>query len=93
VTWSVPTVLFSVTTVVLLTERTVALVLTTDLKSNRISHATLLGHLLLILILVLDLYSGPGSSVGIATDSGLDGPGIEYRGGGGDIFRTRPDQP
>jgi hypothetical protein len=30
--------------------------------------------------------SGPGSSVGIATGYGLDGPGIE-------IFRTRPDRP
>ena len=26
-------------------------------------------------------YSGPGSSVGIATDYGLDGPGIESRWG------------
>jgi hypothetical protein len=30
---------------------------------------------------------GPGSSVGIATDYGLDRPG------GGEIFRTRPDRP
>ena len=29
--------------------------------------------------------SGPGSSVGIATDYGLDGPGIESR--WGEIFR------
>jgi hypothetical protein len=37
---------------------------------------------------------GPGSSVGIATGYGLDGPGIESRwGGGGEIFRTRPDRP
>jgi hypothetical protein len=35
-------------------------------------------------------YSGPGSSVGIVTDYGLDGPGIES--GGGEIFRTRPDR-
>jgi hypothetical protein len=34
---------------------------------------------------------GPGSSVGIATDYGLDGPGIESR--WGENFRTRPDQP
>ena len=30
---------------------------------------------------VLDLYVGPGSSVGIATDYGMDGPGIESRWG------------
>jgi hypothetical protein len=36
----------------------------------------------------------PGSSVGIATDYGLDGPGIETKiPGGGEIFRTRPDRP
>ena len=33
---------------------------------------------------------GPGSSVGIATAYGLDGPGIEFR-WGGEIFRTCPD--
>ena len=33
------------------------------------------------------------SSVGIATRYGLDGPGIESRWGGGEIFRTRPDRP
>ena len=33
---------------------------------------------------------GPGSSVGIATDYGLDGPGIEFR--WGEIF-SRPDRP
>jgi hypothetical protein len=37
------------------------------------------------------LYSGPGSSVGIATAYGLDGPGIESR--WGEIFRTSPDRP
>jgi len=36
--------------------------------------------------------SGLGSSVGIATGYGLDGPGIESR-RGGDIFRTCPDRP
>ena len=37
---------------------------------------------------------GWDSSVGIATCYGLDGPGIESRGGGGgEIFRTRPDRP
>jgi hypothetical protein len=48
------------------------------------------------------LYCGPGwrswyhqssSIVGIATCYGLDGPGIESRWGGGEIFRTRPDRP
>jgi len=34
---------------------------------------------------------GPGSSVGIATAYGLDGPGIESR--WGEIFRTSPDRP
>ena len=34
---------------------------------------------------------GPGSSVGIATAYGLDGPGIESR--WGEIFRTSPGQP
>ena len=37
-------------------------------------------------------FSGPGSSVGIATGYGLNGPGIESR-WGGEIFRTRPDRP
>ena len=34
---------------------------------------------------------GPGSAVGIATDYGLDGPGIESR--WGKIFPTCPDRP
>ena len=34
---------------------------------------------------------GPGSVVGIATGYGLEGPGIESR--GGEIFRTYPDWP
>jgi hypothetical protein len=33
---------------------------------------------------------GPGSSVSIATGYGLDGPGIESR--GGEILRTCPDR-
>jgi hypothetical protein len=33
-------------------------------------------------------YCGPGSSVGVATDYGVDGPGIESR--CGEIFRTYP---
>jgi hypothetical protein len=36
-------------------------------------------------------YSGPGSSVGIATGYGLDGPGIESR--WGETFRTCPERP
>jgi hypothetical protein len=37
---------------------------------------------------------GSGSSVGIATDYGMDGPGIEKKNpGGAQIFRTRPDRP
>ena len=35
---------------------------------------------------------GPGSVVSIATGYGLDSPGIESQ-WGGEIFRTRPDQP
>jgi hypothetical protein len=35
-------------------------------------------------------HNGPGSSVGIATGYGLDGPGIESRLGA--IFRTRSDR-
>ena len=35
--------------------------------------------------------SGPGTSVGIATAYGLDGPGIESR--WGEIIRTCPDWP
>ena len=35
-------------------------------------------------------FDGPGSSVGIATDYGLDGPGSNP--GGDEIFRTCPDR-
>ena len=35
--------------------------------------------------------SGPGSSVGMGTAYGLDGPGIESR--WGEIFRTSSDRP
>jgi hypothetical protein len=38
------------------------------------------------------LSCGPGSVV-VATAYGLDGPGIESRWGGGEIFCTCPDQP
>ena len=41
--------------------------------------------------LLLLLYGGPGSSVGIAGGYGLEGPGIESR--WGEIFRTCPDRP
>jgi hypothetical protein len=34
---------------------------------------------------------GPGSSVGVATGYGLDGPGSNS--GRGEFFRTRPDRP
>jgi len=37
------------------------------------------------------LKSGPGSSVGIATDCGLDGPGSKNP--VGTRFSTRPDRP
>jgi hypothetical protein len=37
------------------------------------------------------MYCGPGSSVSIATDYGLDGPGIESR--WGEISRACPDRP
>jgi hypothetical protein len=37
------------------------------------------------------VYVGPGSSVSIATGYGLEGPGSNP--GGGEIFRTCPDQP
>ena len=40
---------------------------------------------------VIPFLRGPGSSVGIATDYGLDGPGIESR-WGGVVFR-HPDRP
>ena len=48
------------------------------------------GALLLILINALNFFKGgPGSSVGIATDYGLDGPGSNP--GGDEIFRpSRP---
>jgi len=41
-----------------------------------------------VYLIVINFYSasGPGSSVGIATGDGLDGPVIEYRWGGGRDF-------
>jgi hypothetical protein len=44
-----------------------------------------------LLLMLLLLLCGPGSVVGITTGYGMDGPGIESR--GGEIFRTRPDRP
>jgi hypothetical protein len=44
-----------------------------------------------IIQLRLLVISGPGSSVGIATDYGLDGPGIESRRGA--KLSARPDRP
>ena len=42
-----------------------------------------------IILTVNNIYRGPGSSVGIATVYGLDGPGSNP--GGGEIFRpSRP---
>jgi hypothetical protein len=41
--------------------------------------------------MVHDKLCGPGSVVGIATDYGLDGPGIESQWGA--RFSARPDQP
>jgi hypothetical protein len=49
------------------------------------------GHKYVLFIDHLNFSSGPGSSVGIATGYGLDGPGIEFR--WGEIFRTCPDRP
>jgi hypothetical protein len=42
------------------------------------------------IILKYICYSGPGSSVGIATDYGLDGPGIESRWGRDFSHSSRP---
>jgi hypothetical protein len=42
------------------------------------------------LSLVIDFGYGPGSSVGIATDYGLHGPGIESRWGRGFSHTSRP---
>ena len=45
--------------------------------------------IILNILYVLDLYCGPGTSVGIMTDYGLDGPG--WNPGGDEIFRpSRP---
>ena len=55
-------------------------------RRNRLSYLT---HSALKYVLFKFMYNirvcGPGSSVGIATGYGLDGPGIEYRWGVGDF--------
>ena len=73
-------------------------------KENKISLHCLLSHRLsfcrvlsfcistLTFIYSYFTYFGPDSSIGIATGYGLDGPGIESRGGGGEIFRTCLDR-
>ena len=43
-----------------------------------------------LFVCLSSVFRGPGSSVGIVTDYGLDGPGIESR--WGEIFH-RPDRP
>jgi hypothetical protein len=45
----------------------------------------------LILIFLGHENCGPGNSVGIATDYGMGGPGLNP--GGGENFRTPPDRP
>ena len=50
-----------------------------------------IGKLEVEINLRLYIKCGPGSVVGIATDYGLDGPGIESR--WGEIFRKSPDRP
>jgi len=62
------------------------------IKANLLAHSSWafvsLNRSKLFLIILI---SGPGSSVGIATAYGLDGPGIESR--WSEIFRTSPDRP
>jgi hypothetical protein len=48
----------------------------------------------IFLLSITVMSSGPGSSVGIATDYGLEGPGIEKKNpDGGEIFCISPDRP
>jgi hypothetical protein len=42
------------------------------------------------LFMIKNVFSGPGSSDGIATDYGLDGQGIEYRWGRDFSYTSRP---
>jgi hypothetical protein len=57
-------------------------------RQRRISTHRQYKYIIQLRLLVI---SGPGSSVGIATDYGLDGPGIESRWGA--KFSARPDRP
>jgi hypothetical protein len=43
-----------------------------------------------LVVIYIYLFCGPGSSVGIATGYGLDGPGIESRCGGDFSHLSRP---
>ena len=57
------------------------------------THTHTHAHIYMLLVCINHLRTGgPGSSVGIATGYGLDGPGIESW-WGGEIFRTCPDRP
>ena len=60
---------------------------TTHYKTTNNSESALNPFLYIIKVLMC----GPGSSVGIVTGYGLDGPGSNP--GGGEIFRTCPDRP
>ena len=56
--------------------------------SSVLSQSQCSGHIT-VFILVFAVFCGPGSSVSIATDYGLDSPG--WNPGGGEIFRpSRP---
>ena len=56
-----------------------------------INNTATYNFILYYIILDYNSSDGPGSSVGIATDYGLDGPGSNP--GGDEIFRTCPDRP
>ena len=47
--------------------------------------------MIMIIMMIVTCYGGPGSSVGIVTGYGMDGPGSNP--GEGEIFRTCPDRP
>jgi len=54
-------------------------------RSNSSAFVTII----VIIIIIIIIISGPGSTLGIATDYGLDGPGSNP--GGDEIFRpSRP---
>jgi hypothetical protein len=62
---------------------------TTDTVHTKLIHPVFT-TLFLLCMSAKVVQRGPDSSDGIATDYGLDGPGIESR--WGEIFRTRPDR-